>query len=71
MRVFADVALIRRTAALYRAPSRCSAGVVGGIQMNEVVFYTTVFGLHGAAIVAAVIVALRALDQRTGRHFAI
>jgi hypothetical protein len=35
--------------------------------MNEVVFYTTFFGLHAAAIAAAVVVALRSLD-RSGKR---
>ncbi len=36
--------------------------------MNEAFFVTTVLGLHAAAILAGVIVALRALDRRSGRH---
>jgi len=36
--------------------------------MNEAVFFTTFFGLHATAIVVGVLVALRALDHRSGRH---
>jgi hypothetical protein len=44
--------------------------VVFGGNMNEAIFFATFFGLHAVAIVAAVFVALRSLeDQR--RRFAI
>ncbi len=36
--------------------------------MNEAVFFTTFFGLHAAAIIIGILVALRGLDQRLARH---
>lgn len=39
--------------------------------MNELVFFAAVFGLHGAAIVVAVVVALRAQNDRSRGSSAI
>jgi hypothetical protein len=36
--------------------------------MNEVVFSITIIGLHGAAILAAVFIALRSLERAGSRH---